>query len=288
MTVSLEAAPRSAAADLAGAPEPSAHVPRAGRCAQRLSWEQVANSVKDFSEAPSTLYYRDCEIALIRRAAGTLAGKRVLKLDLWNEAFNTRILHWVRAQGAEVVGLDHSVVVSSRARTNSRLEGVDTRLLRADIRELPFDDASFDFLYTMGTIEHIDEYRQAVAECHRVLRPGGRAIIGVPDRWNLFLRPLMVEIMTRLGAYLYAPEKSFSERELRGVVESAGFRVIERSGVLTIPGPVRMLDLFLHTRNIPAGPLQRALVAPWRFAELRWPALGRFGYLMALTVERPA
>jgi SAM-dependent methyltransferase len=261
---------------------------RAHRPGQRLAWEKVAAAVRDFSEAPSTRYYRECEIALIRRAAGPLAGKRVLKLDLWNEAFNTRILHWIRAEGAEAVGLDHSVTVSSRARSNGRREGFDTKLLRADIRELPFEEGSFDFIYTMGTIEHIDEYRDAVAECHRVLRPGGRAIIGVPDRWNIFLRPLMVEIMSRLGAYLYAPEKSFSERELRGVVEGAGFRVIERSGVLTIPGPVRMLDLFLHTRRVPTAALQRALVAPFRFAELRWPSLGRFGYLMSLTVERPA
>lgn len=288
MTVSFEAPVRSLPGIAAERPATATPSARAGRGVQRLAWERVAASVRDFSQAPSTRYYRECEIALIRRAAGPLAGKRVLKLDLWNEAFNTRILHWIRAQGAEAVGLDHSVAVSSRAASNGRREGSDTRLLRADIRELPFDDGSFDFVYTMGTIEHIDEYRDAVAECHRVLRPGGRAIIGVPDRWNLFLRPLMVEIMTRLGAYLYAPEKSFSERELRGVVESAGFRVVYRSGVLTIPGPVRMLDLFLHTRDMPTGALQRALVAPFRFAELRWPALGRFGYLMSLTVERPA
>ena len=288
MTVSLESASPSLAGVAAGEPKARLQVGRAGRLAQRLSWERVAGEVKDFSAAPSTLYYRACEIALIRRAVGSLAGKRMLKLDLWNEAFNTRILHWARAQGAEAFGLDHSVVVSSKAKANGRRESAETRLVRADIRELPFPDESFDFLYTMGTIEHIDEYRQAVAECHRVLRPGGRAVIGVPDRWNLFLRPLMVEIMTRLGAYLYAPEKSFSERELRGVVEGAGFRVVERSGVLTIPGPLRMFDLFCHTRRLPARLLQRALVAPFHFAELRWPALGRFGYLMALTVERPA
>lgn len=280
--------PSTAAGEAADRPSTPPPAPRPGRTAQRRSWERVAAAVRDFSEAPSTRYYRECEMALIRRAAGSLAGKRVLKLDLWNEAFNTRILHWIREQGAEAVGLDHSVIVSSRAAANGRAEGFDTKLLRADIRELPFAAESFDFVYTMGTIEHIDEYRQAVAECHRVLRPGGRAIVGVPDRWNVFLRPLMVEIMTRLGAYLYAPEKSFSERELRGVVEAAGFRVVERSGVLTIPGPVRMLDLFLHTRGVRLGALQRALVAPFRFAELRWPRLGRFGYLMSLTVERPA
>jgi SAM-dependent methyltransferase len=252
------------------------------RAAQRRAWEKVADSVADFSQATSTQYYRACEIALIERAAAPLAGKRVLKLDLWNEAFNTRILHWIEEQGAAAVGIDHSIAISRRARRNGRAEGASPALYRADIRELPFAEGSFDFVYTMGTIEHIDE------EVRRVLRPGGRAIIGVPDRWNIFLRPLMVEILTRMGAYLYAPEKSFSERELRGVVEDAGFRVLGRSGCLVLPGLLRMADLFLYTRRIPLGALQRAMIAPFRFAELRWPALGRFGYLMALTVERPA
>ena len=48
---------------------------------------------------------------------------------------------------------------------------------------------------------------------------GGRAIIGVPDRWNLFLRPLMVEIMTRLGAYLYALTEGRDSARLEAFLE---------------------------------------------------------------------
>ena len=86
---------------------------------QRRAWDGVAASVRDFSGAPSTRYYRRCEIALIESALGDLRGKKILKLDLWNEAFNTRILDWMRAQGAEVVGLDLSRVVAERARRNA-------------------------------------------------------------------------------------------------------------------------------------------------------------------------
>lgn len=73
---------------------------------QRRDWDRIAASVRDFHAAPSTQYYRRCEIALLERSVGSLRGKRVLKLDLWNEAFNTRILDWMREQGAEAVGLD--------------------------------------------------------------------------------------------------------------------------------------------------------------------------------------
>ncbi len=257
---------------------------------QRQDWERIAGSVSDFFGAPSTQYYRRCEIALFERSFGSLRNKRLLKLDLWNEAFNTRILHWARDQGAEVYGLDLSQVVAARAQRNDREAGAGgaaLRLVRADIREIPFADASFDLVYTMGTIEHIDEYAQAIAEVERVLRPGGLAVIGVPHRWNLFLRPLMVAVLTACGRYLYAPEKSFGGGEFRRLIESKGLRPIWRSGVLTAPGILRMADLYFYTRKNPLWRLSRLWVPFFEMAETRWRWPGRFGYLMAVLAEKP-
>ena len=257
------------------------------RARQLRDWDRIASSVSDFHEAPSTQYYRRCEIALLQRSLGSLRGKRILKLDLWNEAFNTRILDWMREQGAEVVGLDLSRVVAFRARRNARSNGNPPALLRADIRELPFADGSFDAVYTMGTIEHIDEYRDAIREVHRVLKPGGRAVIGVPHKWDLFLRPLMVWILDAFGQYLYAPEKSFSAAELRRDVEQTGLQVVDRTGILTLPGLLRMADLFLYTRRIPLYRLSPLLLAPFQYAETRWRWPGRFGYLLTVVADKP-
>jgi SAM-dependent methyltransferase len=256
------------------------------RVRERQAWDRTASRVRDFSRARSTEYYRRCEIALIERWLGPLAGKRVLKLDLWNEAYNTRILHWVAGQGASVAALDGSGVVAARARANARAAGLELGLLRADIRDLPFADASFDVAYTMGTIEHIAEYRQALRELHRVLRPGGRAIVGVPHRWNLFLRPLLVTLLEAFDAYPYAPEKSFGAGELRRDLAAAGFRVLARGGLLVAPGPLRMLDVFLHLRGSALERLTGGLVAPFEALERRWAWTGRFGYLLAMQVEK--
>ena len=261
--------------------------PRQKRAEQRLRWESVAASVSDFYGAPTTRYYQRCEIALLGRCVGALDGKRVLKLDLWNEAFNTRILHWMRAQGAETYGLDLSQVVAATAQRNGRALGDGGRLVQADIREVPFAPASFDLVYTMGTIEHIAEYRQALAEVARVLRPGGLAVVGVPHRWNLFLRPLMVRVLSWLRLYLYAPEKSFSAGELARDLAATGLRVRRRDGILAIPGLVRMVDLFCHTRRVPVGGLIRGAIAPFDYCETRWSWPGRFGYLLALAAEKP-
>ena len=254
---------------------------------QRRDWDRIAASVRDFHAAPSTQYYRRCEVALLERSVGSLRGKRVLKLDLWNEAFNTRILDWMREQGAEVVGLDLSRVVAFRARRNARGNGHAPALLRADIRELPFAAGTFDVVYTMGTIEHIDEYRDAIREVHRVLKPGGRAVVGVPHKWDLFLRPLMVWVLDAFGQYLYAPEKSFGARELRRDVEQTGLKVVERTGILTLPGFLRMADLFFYTRGLPFYRLSPLFLAPFQYAETRWRWPGRFGYLLTVVADKP-
>lgn len=255
------------------------------REAQRRRWEQVAGSLIDFYDAPSTRYYRACEETLLRRSFGDIRGQRLLKLDLWNEAFNTRILDWMREQGAEAYGLDWSSVVAHRARRN----GGQPRpgLVRADIRELPYPAGTFDLVYTMGTIEHIPEYAQAIAEVKRVLRPGGRAIIGVPNKFDLFLRPLVVATLDLFGKYLYSPEKSFTPRELRGVIESTGLRVVERTGILTLPGFLRLADLFVFTRGLGMRRLMTWMVKPFEKLETgyRWP--GRFGYLLTMVAVKP-
>jgi hypothetical protein len=108
----------------------------------------------------------------------------------------------------------------------------------------------------------------------------------VPHRWNLFLRPLLVNVLSAFGAYPYAPEKSFGAAELRRDLRGAGFRVLDRGGLLVAPGPLRMLDVLLHLRGSalerPAG----RLMAPFEALETRWEWAGRFGYLMAMQVER--
>ncbi len=57
---------------------------------------------------------------------------------------------------------------------------------RADISldlnhdRLPFDDSSVDIVFTNHTLEHLHEYLFAIGEIHRVLRHGGRLLVGVP------------------------------------------------------------------------------------------------------------
>lgn len=50
-------------------------------------------------------------------------------------------------------------------------------------RSFPFDDSTFDYIMAEHMIEHIDyrDGRTMLAECHRVLKPGGRVRLATPD-----------------------------------------------------------------------------------------------------------
>src|SRR3990172_8889252 len=67
----------------------------------------------------------------------------------------------------------------------------------------------------MGTIEQLEETERAGEEIARVLKPGGRAIVGVPNRHDPFLRPLFAAALQAVGLYGYGYEKSYSRRALR-------------------------------------------------------------------------
>jgi ubiquinone/menaquinone biosynthesis C-methylase UbiE len=110
---------------------------------------------------------------------------------------------WARRQGARAYGVDISEPTVRQARAAFDAGPGALRGTVGDVRDLPFRDASFDAIYSMGTIEHFNETERAVHEMVRVLKPGGRAIVGVPNRHDPFLRPLFATVLQTAGLYGY-------------------------------------------------------------------------------------
>jgi glycosyltransferase involved in cell wall biosynthesis/ubiquinone/menaquinone biosynthesis C-methylase UbiE len=81
--------------------------------------------------------------------------------------------------GAKVTDVDLSGGHLALARENFALRGLDGRFVHHDAETLPFPDNSFDVVYSNGVIHHTPNTTTAVREIHRVLRPGGRAIVMV-------------------------------------------------------------------------------------------------------------
>jgi SAM-dependent methyltransferase len=96
--------------------------------------------------------------------------------------------------GARVTGVDLSTTAIDLARRNFALHDLPADELRVGNAEaLPFDAASFDVVYGHGVIQYTANPERLIAECHRVLKPGGRAIFMVYNRisWLNALSKLM-------------------------------------------------------------------------------------------------
>ncbi|UYN91425.1 MAG: class I SAM-dependent methyltransferase [Anaerolineales bacterium] len=74
--------------------------------------------------------------------------------------------------------------------------GVQTYLKQGDLLDLPYEDGYFDTVLLISTLEHIKPSDQtvAMAEFHRILKPGGQLVYGVPVE-----RPLMQLAFRVLG-----------------------------------------------------------------------------------------
>ena len=83
------------------------------------------------------------------------------------------------AEGPEsVTGVDISEEALAEAGT--RL-GDEAELVRADARDLPFDDDSFDMVVCFEVIEHMERQPEALDELKRVMRPGGVLLMSSPN-----------------------------------------------------------------------------------------------------------
>jgi SAM-dependent methyltransferase len=247
-------------------------------------WNGVGSTFPSLKGAASTRYYFECERTLHENFFPEITGLRLLKTDLWDEAKNTEILRWAAEKGARPFGLDIAFEVVQDA--TKVMERHKPGFVVADVRALPFAADRFDLIYSMGTIEHFPDYEVALGEIFRVLKPCGRAIIGVPNKLDPFLRPLLVSLLGALGLYAYGMEKSFAPSAFRRILHSAGFRVMARTGILFMPGWLRMSDLWCHTRFSCLAPFIGLMVRPFAWLYRCFPQVRQHGYLMAMVVEK--
>ncbi len=98
---------------------------------------------------------------------------------------------------------------------------------KVDVTEIPFPDASFDVFISMHVLEHVPDYKKAFSEIHRILRPGGTAILQVPISNFLSKHFTDPSIQTDQDMYFfYGTAKHvrvFSEKQYIADLDEAGF-----------------------------------------------------------------
>lgn len=122
----------------------------------------------------------------------------------------------------------------------------------SSVCEMPFQDNSFDFVWSNGVVHHTTDYVGAIKEFYRVLKPGGESFLYVNGRWGMlealtdtlknicrFVPPGFIQKYCQaVGMHtgriywvidnLYAPYEWKSREEVIAILEGAGFTSIRQ------------------------------------------------------------
>jgi ubiquinone/menaquinone biosynthesis C-methylase UbiE len=103
--------------------------------------------------------------------------------------------------GADYTGVDLTDAAIELARKRFDLFSLSGTFSTADAENLDFNSDSFDLVYSHGVLHHTPDAPRAVREIHRVLRPGGRAVVMLYHRDSYNYR-VNISMLRRAGAHL--------------------------------------------------------------------------------------
>jgi methionine biosynthesis protein MetW len=152
-------------------------------------------------------------------------GDRVLQVDCGPGVLAARMIEL----GAQVIGVD----LSAEAVRRAQARGVSASQVNLDRQPLPFAGASFDIVVSDSQIEHRVDYERYLDECARVLRPGGRLVLCVPNtahwrvRWWL-LRGHFPYVEHTPTDWLHL--RFFTLPDLRRLLQARGLAIEQVSG----------------------------------------------------------
>ena len=107
--------------------------------------------------------------------------------------------------GADYTGVDLTEAAVELARKRFEISSLPGKFQTADAENLEFADDSFDLVYSHGVLHHTPDTARAIREIHRVLRPGGRAVVMLYHRDSYNYR-VNISVLRRAGARLLKSE----------------------------------------------------------------------------------
>jgi ubiquinone/menaquinone biosynthesis C-methylase UbiE len=163
-------------------------------------------------------------------------GEKILEIGV---GAGTDHLQWARA-GAECHGVDITEAAIETTKKHLSIYGFESDLLRIDAENLPYNEESFDLVYSWGVIHHSEHPEIIIREIKRVLKPGGIFIGMMYNRHSL----LAFKVWVKYALLRCRPQRSFSN-VLWHNMESIGTKAY------TVPELKAMFSDFSHFSATP-------------------------------------
>lgn len=160
---------------------------------------------------------------------GPAQGLRVLDVGCGDGVLATKLA----AAGAQVTGLDASVEMLSAARRRAGAVGVMLKLIEGEAERMPFPDARFDLVLSVATLCFSSNPDRSIREMVRVLRPGGRLVLGELARWTTWAA--LRRVKSWFGSSVWRAARFRSRGELTALADRAGLREISVTGAIFYP-----------------------------------------------------
>ncbi|MFH1056956.1 MAG: class I SAM-dependent methyltransferase [Candidatus Micrarchaeota archaeon] len=128
--------------------------------------------------------------------------------------------------GASVTGVDYNPKRIKRAKKLVPKASFRT----GNLYHLPFKNNSFDIVLIHHVLEHVKEDERVLRELHRVAKPNGILIVGVPNEGE-FIAQIRDKVVQRKILDATDHENFYTITSLSGKVGKSGFEVIETKGI---------------------------------------------------------
>ncbi|MGC4094750.1 MAG: class I SAM-dependent methyltransferase [Polyangiaceae bacterium] len=190
---------------------------------------------------------------------GAFRGKKVLEVGCGNGY----ALSKYAAAGADVYGVDLTEAAVQLTTKRFEWAGLKGNFQIGDAQNLPFEDATFDCVCSMGVLHHVPDTRRAFGEVFRVLKPGGRVIVMLYHR-----NSALYQCAFRLLSLVKGKSMVDLVNEVDGVGNPKG-QVYSSAEMRDLLAPYRSVETF-------AGCIKGEMVLPKYGHWLPQPLLDRF------------
>ena len=169
------------------------------------------------------------EQQLLFELVSPVAGKTLLDVGCGDGALASELAR----RGAIVTGLDADPAMIAAARQRARTATTQMQLIEGQAENLPFNEGTFDYVVAVTVLCFFHDAEQAIAEMARVLKPGGRLVIGELGYWSMWA--LYRGLRGWLGNPIWRAAMFRTATELRDLVQAAGLKVVEIRGAAHYP-----------------------------------------------------